>query len=174
MRAAGDPGPAGGQGAWPRTPCTQTSAASVNVSTQLGLGQDARGSGCEFGGQDLVGISEHSSSVVLLLASWAPGRQGWRPHSPCSCAPRPCSCPEPGHVGVDQQPLLPVAAETSQHSLCLASPCRLPRWNVACARVTGTLPGFLTYLLTCVFCYFFLFSPFPIFFLALIRNFFAN
>lgn len=73
--AAGDPRPAGGQGAWPRTPCTQTSVASVNVSTQLGLGQDAQGSGCEFG-QDLVGISEHSSSVVLLLASWAPGRAG--------------------------------------------------------------------------------------------------
>ena len=45
--------------------------------------------------------------------------------------------------------------------------CGLDWWGTAC---------FLMYLLTCVFATFFLFSPspFPIFFLALIRNFFAN
>lgn len=93
--------------------------------------------------------------------------QDWRPRSLLSVrSVRSAShrCPEPGCAGwtssLRRPP--PVAAETlpAQPRFLVPLPAS-PRWNVACVRVTGTLPGFLTYLLTCVFCYFFSFLPFP-------------
>lgn len=165
MRPAGagaGPGPAAGQGAQPRVcPRRPLGCQCERVRTAglapVGLGQEARG-------------SSQTTPRLWCSCRGFPGLkagQDWRPRSLLSVrSVRSAShrCPEPGCAGWTSSLLRPppVAAETlpAQPRFLVPLPAS-PRWNVACVRVTGTLPGFLTYLLTCVFCYFFSFLPFP-------------